>query len=160
MAFKPIYGWSGNHPVLDYAGTTPVCMESPCPFFEGEFELNGSAPSGWSVSNSGLTTRVTATTNDAGLSLSGFIHLFYKGNANVTFDFTCASTLTKALACYLSVGLKSVATGSSLYFKNYSPELYTGSLAVPWYRYVAYVTFSTTYLNVRTGDYMQIAVTP
>ena len=39
MGYKPIIGHDGATPVLDFAGTTPVVMESPCPYAQGDAEV-------------------------------------------------------------------------------------------------------------------------
>ena len=39
MSYKPIIGHDGETPVLDPAGTSPVVMESPCPYAQWDAEV-------------------------------------------------------------------------------------------------------------------------
>lgn len=96
MAFKPIYGYSGDHPVLDFPGVKPVCMESPNPHPMWTYRLLGSEDQFYPY-NAGISIspgEVTASKTSSGeYEQLGFwagvvLYLVYTGLRTINLSLT------------------------------------------------------------------------
>lgn len=153
MALKGILGHDGTTPVLNYAGTKPVLMESPCPFtqgqvFSGTIQGTLSSGSGW--------VRITKTS--ASSNTSDFaIKLLYTGAQNLTLTLTSSGSGRAYATPYVYVGTLIVAgSAGTLHMRNppYSTYVNTRTVSVPFYRYK--VDFSVSQDYGSTGDWLQV----
>ena len=132
MAFQPIYGYSGDHPVLNYYSNLPVCME-PYPYTSGS-PINGWVYDDEILTLSQNTVRVTSSS----------IGNFY-GSADIPYLYTGAASKTATLTYSLGGGkcevvvdlyVGGVAGGDYIYWDSYDDASGSyDSLTVPYYRY-------------------------
>jgi hypothetical protein len=155
MAFKPIYGYSGDHPVLNYAGTTPVCM-NPYAYSFNVYINNGCGVTGHTGEIQAISTGVYV----GGMAGAVWIPMLYAGTGTLSFTLTASSILAAYNVFSASVGLyfgdpfdggtliSSVLLGYSTQPQQWFPL--SASLDVPYYRYRLYVVLTG---NVDPNEY-------
>lgn len=172
MSFKPIYGYSGDHPVPDFPGVKPVSMESPCPFIHGELQItleSYCAASG----NAAAVKIVSSGTQYVGIGCEAWQPRLYKGVANLALTLSASSFFSNAgtnYSCLVSAYIGDPNNGgtfvSSLLLgwddATSSWKSKTGSFPVPYYRYRFYVVitgnFGPNYDAIPAGEWVELAI--
>lgn len=138
MAFQPIYGYSGDHPVLNYAGTTPICME---PYLhtpglpENPFHYDSEV-----LVVSANTIHVSRSDNGFAYGQADFFYL-YTGTASKTVTLTYGGNWSSLSGgADLSVG--GAGINVSLALKKNGPT--SLSFNVPYYRYSVLLSITGT----------------
>jgi len=154
MAFQPIYGYSGNHPVLDYNSNIPVCME-PFPYTPGA-PVNGWVYGSEILTLNQNTVRVTTSTSGSFFA-DASIYYLYTGTATRTATLTyslpdghCEATVTRLVG-------SSGVSGGHAYWSSY--DYASGSstnLTIPYYRY-GFSIFLNGYAAT-AGDWVQVTI--
>lgn len=143
MALKPIYGYSGDHPVLDYDGTLPVCMESPNPHPMWSF-VPLPPDDGYNTFNSYFTVSEGLVQMHEEQELYEHAYVFY-GTCQVYMVYTGKPKL-KLTSCGSNIGtpwmkvkvlVEGVVMGTHIFTTENWPE--SKVFDVPYYRYSLWV---------------------
>jgi hypothetical protein len=153
MAIKLIKGYSGNHPVRNYAGTLPVAMTSPCPYTQGQ--VFPGTVQGTLTSGSGWLrlTKTSAASNTAACTAK----FIYTGVPTITLTLSSSGSGRAYATPYVYVGAVLVAgDAGALQMRNppYSTYVNTRAISVPYYRYKIDFDLSQDY--GATGDWLQV----
>lgn len=144
MGYKGVYGFSGDSPVLDYAGTSPVAMESPCAYASGDIigTLTTTNLSGYVTGKAGCS----ATNSDlpGSYELAGEMFLFAESGKATLETYFQTNDGSGGLTVSIEVDGNVVETHAF----TYSGEQY--DFTVPYYRFR--VIFSMTGMGV-SGQY-------
>lgn len=154
MALKGILGHNGTSPVLNYAGTKPVVMTSPCPYSQWDFKSSTQTGGVWSASGSGANGSIRLTNDQASYNGSGIYRrkMLSKGYGTISATLTKQGSFTEWYARVMTE-INGNVIDDVIWVNTLSGPL---TLPVPYYRYVLAV-----YLQVGTGsgNYLNIAFT-
>lgn len=155
MSLTPVIGMSDG-PVLNYAGTDVVAMESPCPYADWQGlsqtlnRCNISVNSGWIM--------ITATSSGTEYA-SAYIELFklYAGLSTITVSIT-SNRSALDISFFGSTNVEGTRRGPTLSLGKYaSGYAVTGTLTVPYYRYR--IECQPVIYNRVLGDWLRVDFT-
>jgi len=132
MSFKPIYGYSGDHPVLDFQGVKPVCMESPNPHPMWDFVPSWVEQASYEVSAGEITVTKSDPPSSTSAWVDGDFYMVYTGQNKINFSVTYGGGAMAGHA-YLWIVKPVVYPDGGLHIG--APDPTSGTLDVPYYRY-------------------------
>jgi hypothetical protein len=166
MSLKIIGGVNGR-PILNYAGTEWVAMESPNPHAPGTNTVRTSTNAGVVSSASEITVTALATPGE--FFWNGDIFMVHpRGNGTLNFTFSWGTGVRRATpqtgyaqgtAQRVIAGNTVGGSGGILSFTNFPPEATTGSLAVPYYRYRLRVNLGGSAYYASSDAWVKLTIT-
>jgi hypothetical protein len=131
MGYKPIIGHDGATPVLNFAGTAPVVMETPCPYAQWDAEVTDN-PYG-TVSGGGGWWRIDS--EDVGGYANGDAVIKIKMISTKPEEIVRATLTSSGGVLHAAYITMRVGAWDEDQANLVSGGTVTADLAVPYYRY-------------------------
>lgn len=152
MALTPVFGVADG-PVLNYAGTDVIAMESPCPY--ADWQGLAQTLTRCSISLNSAWIKITATSTGSE-DASSYVELFknYTGTGTITVTIT-SNRSASDISFFGATKVDGTRRGPTLSLgKHVSGYPVSGTLAVPYYRYR--IECQPAITNRVSGDWLRV----